>query len=156
MHIFLLLSLVFFSSNLQARTEGRFLGMQYMINIISAGVDGTFEHTPARIYEQMNVPEQQSMLGPGKALELSKKEMTFICNKKAENNYHCSIMIFKSAAGSFDLQSAQIKYTGEQAKALVAQFFPNKDGSDINITDDSGKFNLVVKPDLFQLTFSNH
>lgn len=149
----LFLSLILVSVNLQARTEGRFLGMQYMINLISAGYDGTFDHTPTRLYEQMDVPEQSSMLGPGKALQVSQKEMSFICNKKAENSYHCSILIFKSPQGSFGLRSAQIKYEGEKAKAIVAQFFPNQDGSDVNITDDTGQFNLIIKPDLFQLTF---
>lgn len=154
MRKFLFLSFVLVSLNLQARTEGRFLGMQYMINLTSSGFDGVFDHTPARLYEQMNVPEQSSFIGPGKALQVSQKEMSFICSKKAENNYHCSILIFKSAQGSFGPRSAQIKYQGEQAKAIVSQFFPNQDGSDVNITDDTGQFNLVIKPDLFQLTFA--
>lgn len=152
----LFLSFILSSLNLQARTEGRFLGMQYMINMVSASYDGTFDHTPTRLYEQMNVPEQSSMLGPGKALQVSQKEMSFICNKKAENNYQCSILIFKSPHGSFGLRSAQIKYEGEKAKVVVAQFFPNQDGSDVNITDDTGQFNLVIKRDLFQLTFEAH
>ena len=63
-------------------------------------------------------------------------------------------MIFKSAQGSFAPRSAQIKYQGEAAKAIVAQFFPNQDGSDVNITDDTGQFNLMIKPDFFQITFA--
>ncbi|AZZ37077.1 hypothetical protein CIK05_09825 [Bdellovibrio sp. qaytius] len=125
-----------------------------MINLVSNSFDGTFDHTPARIYGQMNVSEQNSMLGPGKVLVVSQKEMTFICNKKAENTYQCSILIFNSAFGKIGFRSAFIKYTGSQARDMFNQFYPNEDGSDINITDDTGQFNLIVRPDLFQLKFS--
>lgn len=152
----LFLSFVLLGFNVHARTEGRFLGVNYMINITSQNFDGSFSDTPAYLYKQMNVPEQQSMMGPGKALEVSNKELSFICSKKAENNYHCSILVFNSSQGNFSFHSAQIKYTGEKAKAVVAQFFPNEDGSDINLTDDTGQFHLVVKPDLFELTFESH
>ncbi|MES2801177.1 MAG: hypothetical protein V4654_01685 [Bdellovibrionota bacterium] len=124
-----------------------------MINLISNSFDGTFDHTPARIYEQMNVPEQNSMLGPGKALAVSQKEMTFICNKKQENVYHCSFIVFNSSFGKIGFKSAIVTYTGDKAKSMFDQFFPNQDGTDINITDDTGQFNLVVRPDLFQLKF---
>lgn len=154
MKSFLFLSLILISVNLQARTEGRFLGQQYMINLVSQGFDGTFDHTPARLYQQMNVPEQNSMLGPGKALVVSQKEMTFVCSKKAENNYHCSFIVFNSAFGKIGFKSALVKYTGAKAQEVFAQFFSNEDGSEINITDDTGQFNLVIKPDFFQLKFN--
>ena len=154
MKTFLFLSLILISTHVQARTEGRFLGLQYMINITSSSIDGTFDHTPARLFEQMNVPEQSSMLGPAKALVVSQKEMTFICNKKQENNYHCSIIIFKSNFGTIGFKSALVKYTGAKAQEMFAQFFPNQDGSEINITDDTGQFNLIVRPELFQLKFN--
>lgn len=151
---FLLLSILFFVLNLEARTEGQFFGQQYMINISSRSVDGTFDHTAARLFEQMNVPEQNSFLGPGKALSVSQKEMTFICNKKQENQFQCSIMIFNSAFGKIGFNSANIKYTGEKASEMFQQFFPNEDGSEIKITDDTGRFNLIVKPDLFQIIYA--
>lgn len=150
----LFLGLILSSLNLHARTEGRFLGMQYMINITSSGIDGIFDHTPARIFEQMNVPEQGSMLGPGKALVTSQKEFTFICNKKAENNYHCSFIVFNSAYGKIGFKSANLKFTGAKAQEMYSQFHPNEDGSEINITDDTAQFNLIVRPDLFQLQFN--
>lgn len=154
MRILLFLSCFVVSLNLFARAEGRYLGLNYMINLVSTEFDGSFDHTPARLYAQMNVPEQQSFLGLGKALQVSKKEMSFICSKKAENNYQCSILIFNSPQGSIALRSAQIKYTGEQAKAITSQFFLNEDGSDLVITDDSGQFNLIMRSDFFQLTFN--
>ncbi len=156
MNKLLFLSFILVSFNLQARTEGRFLGQQYMINLISNSFDGTFDHTPAQIYEQMNVSEQNSFLGPGKVLTVSQKEMTFVCNKKQENVYHCSFIVFNSAFGKIGFNSAIVKYTGDKAKEVYAQFFPNQDGSDINITDDTAQFNLIVRPDLFQLNFKSN
>lgn len=144
------------SLNLLARTEGRFLGQQYMINMISFGYDGTVDFTPHKIFRQMNVSEQSSLIGPGKVLETAREEISFICSKKKENDYHCSVIIFNSAFGKINFKSASLKYTGEKAQSLYAQFFPNDDGSEIVFQDDTGQFKLLVQPDLFQLTFNAH
>lgn len=154
MRQFLFLSLLLGSLNLQARTEGRFSGVQYIIKFISVNLDATNDHFPTTVYEKMNVPEQQTVMGPGKVIEVDEKEMSFMCNKKGENSYHCIVLVRQSAHGSFGLRSAQVKYTGEKAKAMAAQFFPDEEGgSELHMTDPTGQFNLIVTPDLFHLTY---
>ena len=61
-----------------AMTNGRFLGQQFMINIAAQNPDGGSDDFPRALFDVMNVPIQDSMLGPGKVLKTPDKTLNFI------------------------------------------------------------------------------
>ena len=152
--VFLLILTSFKPLVVKAETVGRFTGMQYMINIVTDSRNGQVDDLPGIMYKTMNVPPQNSFLGLGKALATQKGELSFICSLKQNSKYHCSIMVFSTKNTKIDRQSAFIEYKGEQARALYEQFTPYDDSGIIHFVDEDKLFQVISKPDLFQLSYN--
>ncbi|MEN0058696.1 MAG: hypothetical protein AAGB31_07665, partial [Bdellovibrio sp.] len=101
--LLILVSITAFCSLGKAVTKGQFVGRQMIINISSAAYDGSVDGSPQILFEAMNRPEQDSILGRGKALEVAKNILNFVCAKRGENNYQCSIYIHQSEVGRVSL-----------------------------------------------------
>lgn len=132
-------------------TRGQFAGMQMIVNITSGMYDGTVDGSPQNLYLLMNRPEQETMLGKGKVLEAPKKMLNFICARRGENNYHCSIYIHQSNVAQIAPGKALLDVRGDQARALFEQFHSG-DGR-VSYRDEEGVFAIEATPERFVLKF---
>ncbi|UXR63581.1 hypothetical protein EZJ49_10890 [Bdellovibrio bacteriovorus] len=134
-----------------AGTRGQFLGMQFIVNIASVMYDGSNDSSPQILFEAMDRPEQDSMIGRGKVLESPQKVLNFICARKGENNYHCAIYIHKSALGRIAPGKAYFDARGEQARALFEQF--HTENGRLSFKDGDGLFQIEATPERFVMKF---
>lgn len=149
---FLILALLSLSfSKALAVTKGQFMGMQMIVNIASKNYDGSVDGSPQVLFEAMDRPEQDSFLGRGKALEAPQKVLNFICARKGDNNYQCSIYIHKSNLGRIGMNSAYFEARGDEAKALFQQFY-SKDGV-YSFKDEASTFLIYATPERFVIKF---
>lgn len=149
--LFLFLSLSFTSAF--AVTKGQFMGRQMIINIASTQYDGSVDGTPQSLFEVMNRPEQDSFLGKGKALEAPQNVLNFVCARRGENNYQCSIYVHQSAYGRIAPGKAYFEMKGDQAKALFDQFHTN--GANFSFRDEASTFAIWATPARFVIQFSD-
>ncbi|WP_374080354.1 hypothetical protein [Bdellovibrio bacteriovorus] len=147
--LFALLSLSF--SNSFAVTRGQFVGLQMLVNIWSSSYDGSVDGSPQVLYAAMDRPEQDSMVGRGKALDMPQKVLNFICAKKAENNYQCSITIHRSNFASIAPGKAQFVARGEDAKAMFEQF--HTQNGRFSYRDEMSTFSIEATPEIFVMKF---
>lgn len=147
--IFAFLSLTI--ANAHAVTKGQFMGLQMIVNVSSVMYDGTVDGSPQVLFEGMDRPEQDSFLGRGKALEAPQKVLNFICAKRGENNYQCSIYIHQSSLGRISPGKAYFEARGEEAKALFQQFYA-KNGV-YSFKDEAGTLIIYATPERFVIKF---
>lgn len=136
----------------QAGTRGQFLGMQFIVNIASVMYDGSNDSSPHVLFEAMDRPEQDSMIGRGKVLEAPKKVLNFICARKGENNYQCSIYIHNSPSARIGPGMAHFEARGAEARALFEQF--HTEDNYFTYQDDDGLFLIEATPDRFVMKFN--
>ncbi|WII70986.1 hypothetical protein QJS83_10990 [Bdellovibrio sp. 22V] len=152
MRLILLTLLALFSvSQAQAITRGQFTGMQFMVNIASVAYDGSNDSSPQILFDAMDRPEQDSMLGRGKTLEAPQKVLNFICARKGENNYQCSIYIHQSSFGRIAPGKARFDVRGEQAKALFEQF--HSQNGRFTFRDEANTFGIEATPERFVMVY---
>ncbi len=133
----LFLGVLLLSVSSQAVTRAQFFGSQMMINISSVMYDGTNDGSPQALFNLMDRPEQDSVVGRGKVLEAPQKVLNFICAHRGENNYQCSIYIHRSAFSAIAPKKASFVAEGEFAASLFSQFhsengrvsYHNEDGT---------------------------
>lgn len=147
--IFALLSLSF--SNALAVTQGQFMGAQMVINITSAQYDGSVDGSPQVLFEAMDRPEKETMIGRGKVLEAPKKVLNFLCGRRAENNYQCSIYIHQSSLARIGIGKAYFEARGEQAKAFFEQF--HSQNGVFSYKDEGNTFVIYSTPERFVIKF---
>ncbi|KHD88881.1 MAG: hypothetical protein OM95_07130 [Bdellovibrio sp. ArHS] len=147
--LFALISLSVSSS--MAVTRGQYLGMQMIINIASVSYDGTVDGSPQELFLAMDRPEQDSILGRGKALEAPQKVLNFICAKKGENNYQCSIYIHKSNVARIGPGKAHFEVRGAEAQALFAQF--HSEQGLFTYKDEAQTFAIHATPERFVMWY---
>ncbi|WP_413944730.1 hypothetical protein [Bdellovibrio sp. HCB-162] len=148
--LFALLSLSFSTSF--ATTRGQFVGLQMLVNIWSTSYDGSVDGSPQVLFEAMDRPEQDSMVGRGKVLDTPQKVLNFICAKKGENNYQCSITIHRSNFASIGPGKAQFVARGADAKAIFEQFHTQNDR--FSYRDEMSTFSIEATPDIFVMKFN--
>lgn len=108
----------------------------------------------------MNVPEQPSIIGPGKAIVTEGKELNFVCGKR-NGKTTCSITLnMKGPRGPewIRLEPAtkrmHFRATGADAAALFPQIFT--DQGKFEFTSVDGKFFLSVHEDHFEIRYDEH
>ena len=152
--IILLLFCILTFNTVQARVDGRFIGTQFLINVVTESYDGHNDDTPGVIYKAMNVPPQNSFLGMGKAIKNPKGDLSFICTAKAQEKFQCSFIIFNNQYSKISSNQAVVEFNGEKAEALYKQFSPFDGSDEIKIIDNSGLFKLEINPSLFRMSFN--
>lgn len=150
---YLILSiLISWTTAAQAVTQGRFFGMHMMINISSKFYDGSFDDTAYTLFKAMNVPIQDSMIGPGKSLKAAEKTLNFICAQRGEENFQCTLFIFPTAWGQIAQGKASFVVTGSEARAFSEQFhLPN---GEFSLMNPEGTLRIDVQNELFSIKFN--
>lgn len=92
---------------------------QVMITVYRGRLGGSDSDARA-LFEAMNVPIQDSLLGPGKAIEDSTKALSWVCGDKGKDGFQCTFMFKKSGATRVRTNPIEVEYhvTGQEAQAL--------------------------------------
>lgn len=151
MKLFIFMCLSLSVTSVFATTKGQFMGMQMVVNVASVNYDGTVDGSPQVLFEAMDRPEQDSILGRGKALEAPQKVLNFICAKRGENNYQCSIYVHKSNLGRIGPGKAYFEVRGDEAKLYFQQFYA-KEGV-FSFKDEAGTLIIYATPERFVIKF---
>ncbi|HEX7672578.1 MAG TPA: hypothetical protein VF412_00335 [Bdellovibrio sp.] len=145
-------TLIFLSAGFaQAMTQGQFLGGQFMINMTAQNPDGSGDESPQKLFTAMNVPIQDSMLGPGKSLKTDQKIMNFICANRSNGGYTCMLMLQRSASAQLGLHRATLELEGDSAIATAAQFF--LDHGTYRFVNEEKTLQVLVTPTTFSIHF---
>lgn len=136
----------------QATTTGRFVGPQMLLGLVSHGYDGSVDSSPQRLYELMDRPIQESMMGKGKSLATEKKILNFVCSDRGQGNFSCAINIHKSPFSQVSAQKATFEARGEDARHLFSQF--HSQNGRISFRDESNLFMIEATPESFLMVYS--
>lgn len=95
-----------------------------MVQILPRDSFGNFDNDSVDIYQALNLPVQDSLLGPGKSFKTENQDLNFSCAIR-QGNYECSIVFVKSPNVVFDRRNQLVKYEvrGPAAEELKKVFF---------------------------------
>jgi hypothetical protein len=121
----------------EAATRASFFGVGAMVQIWPQNPGGPADSDSFDIYRAMNVPVQDSIIGPGKAIQTSDRALSFQCAIRNNVSYECSIVFNRSANLKLDIVNKKIKYevTGIMAEDLRQKFFLKDDVFHFKSTD---------------------
>lgn len=114
-----------------------------MVNIVAVGPDGLEDTDYQTLFEALDLPVQNTLMGPGKGFRSSKNEISFTC---APQRKQCSIVFSRSAYLNIDSshQQFQFKVSGEAAQ-FFAQIFPKN----FNFLATDGLLQIQSSDELF-------
>lgn len=104
--------------------------------ILSGKEDNDF----ADLYKIMNVPEQDSSMGKGKAIKTADKAFNLVCSLSREL---CQVVVNKHTSVVIDAPAQYLKFTatGVLAAELKAQFLTDANG-ELNFISSDRKFRI--------------
>jgi hypothetical protein len=152
--LILLVILSFLDISAAAATKAHFFGIQAMVQIVSAEASGNADQDGVEVYRSMNVPIQDTVIGPGKAIITPDKVLRFTCGIRNSSIYECSILIQRSAASRLDPIGKKIEYRlqGTEAEFVRNLFYLNQGEYHFKSTD--GLMKMDVSPGSFVFIYS--
>jgi hypothetical protein len=147
MKISMLALILFFSVCSQALTQGRFLGMQGMVTLTSQGPNGPIDGDAEDLFAYMNVPIQETSMGPGKIIKAENKVFNLLCANSKNQGYICSLVLNRSPHTKLSAKEISYEVKGVDALNLSRQFFV-KGGKYVFKTTDN-LFKIEVSEDHF-------
>ncbi|MFP5519760.1 MAG: hypothetical protein ACLGGX_07645 [Bdellovibrionia bacterium] len=106
-----------------AATSGKLTGLTGMINIVSQQYGEGPDTDALVLFEDMNVPVQDSFLGPGKSIVSKDRALNFVCAERgARGGPTCTIMINRSANSILSRGRIGFRVTGDQAWEFSSKF----------------------------------
>jgi hypothetical protein len=150
--LLLILPFLIFNSA-QTLTRAHFLGLQAMIQLIPSDASGANDLDSVNVYRAMNVPIQDSVLGPGKAIVTNDRILNFICAVRNNSGYECTIFLQRGSMVEMDPLKKIIKYqvSGALADELRLKFFLNQQQYKFTSTD--GLFRIEAVPGSFTVYY---
>lgn len=146
-----LLALLIFSQS-HAFTRLQFVfDRQALVIVTNHSPEGQLDPDSAHLFELMNVPAQDSFLGPGKAIVSENKDLSFVCGTEPGHGPMCTIVFNPSSRVHWDASRQTIHYqmSGEEAKDVSTKW-KTKNGSLEFISSDR-KIRMNVLDDEFRL-----
>ncbi|GIL18730.1 MAG: hypothetical protein BroJett040_24810 [Oligoflexia bacterium] len=130
------------------------IGGQQVLIVIAGGQYEGPDTDAAELYRRMNVPPQDSFIGPGKSIVTEDKNFNFVCSIRQGQGTQCSIVLKRSENVQINPAKKYARYyvQGAQAKTLSEKFTLNQDGQWLFETVD-GKFKMAINSDNFLLEF---
>jgi len=155
--VFLLTLLIALSSTAAAVTRAQFSGPYGVIRILARDFSGATDPDGQNLFNAMNVPQKNSVLGMGKAIETEDRGLQFICANRPQVGHECSIFIHNSEFASVDSIRKVMRYkiTGEKADKYGALFHRDAKGVYAFNSSDSS-FSVHIEPGSFEVYFSQN
>lgn len=152
-----MLVFIILSSSVVARaiTRGQFVGPYGIIRVLSQDATGVTDSDGQILYDAMDVPVKNSMIGPGKAIQTTDKGMQFICANRQNAGYECSIFVHNTPQSIVDPVNHVMSYklTGEKANAYVKLFKVNSQEEFSFISADR-TLKVQAKKNYFEVRFA--
>lgn len=152
-----ILSLFIMSSTVvaQAFTRAQFVGPYGIIRVLVKDFLGTVDTDGQVLFEAMDVPQQDSMLGPGKSIETDDRALQFICANRPQTGYECAIFIHNQAAGRVDTFRKMMSYKvhGEAAQRYAKLFKTDAQGQFKFVSVD-GSLRVNISRESFEVLYN--
>lgn len=118
---------------------------QVMITVYRGRLGGSDSDARA-LFDAMNVPVQDSLLGPGKAIEDSTKALSWVCGDKGKDGVQCTFMFKKSGATRVRTNPIEVEYraTGQEAQALFNLVHFNQPNGAFEFQNEEGTLNISI------------
>lgn len=148
----MVLLLLAFSSQSYAIARAQFLGMQAMINVTNPSL-GDLDPDAIDLYRAMNVPIQDSFLGPGKAIVIGNKLLNLTCVSRRDKGFECSFLIQRSPQTTIDSSRGFIRFvsSGVEAEEVFRKF--NLSGGSFKYTSIDQRLTISAEPNQFVLQY---
>lgn len=155
--LLLVLVILSVSAMAQAITRGQFVGPYGIIRVLAQDAMGSSDTDGQLLFEAMDVPVKNSMIGPGKSIETEDKGMQFICAHRLNVGYECSIFVHNRAGGAVNPVTRMMSYkvTGEKANTYGKLFKVNSQ-QEYNFVSIENNFKVQVKPNYFEVQYSEN
>lgn len=134
--VFFFISLIFSSSCFAATRLQFFIGDRNAMALITpADSSGNSDSDSSDLYQVMNVPEQDTMLGKGKSIISVDRDFNLICG---EYRNQCQVILNRSPHVLISGLKKQMSFiiTGDAAARLTEQFKLNSKGEAYFMTTD--------------------
>lgn len=149
--LFLVLSL---GVSAQAVTRAQFVGPYGIIRIVAKDYSGMTDTDGQILFEQMNVPVRDSIIGPGKSIEAADKGLQFICANRHELGFECSIFVHKKGHGAVNASRKLMQYKVEGPEAdIYSKLFKVDEKGQLLFVSQEGYFKVEVKPQYFEVLY---
>lgn len=138
----------------QALTRGQFVGPYGIIRIVAKDFTGAADSDGQILFEAMDVPQKDSILGPGKVIEPADRGLQFICANRPQIGYECSIFIHQKGHGSVNSlkKTMQYKVLGDEAN-VYGKLFKTDANGEFHFISVDGLLKVNVGPGLFEVLF---
>ncbi len=140
------------STQVLAATRAQFFGMQGMINIASPSL-GEPDSDAKTMMNDMNVPVQGGLTGPGKSIVAEAQTLSYICGERGPGQVQCSIFIQRSEHSKLSPSLMKYEVFGETAATLHSQFNPNTEDGNYKFVSVDGLFQVEATPEHFLVQY---
>ncbi len=137
MKSFSFIFVIVFSISGWSVTRATFFGVGAMIQLIPQNPGGAADSDSLDLYKAMNVPVQETMLGPGKAIQSPDQALNLSCAIRNNISHECSIVLNRSKYLRLDPINKKIKFhiTGTMADEIRRKFFLTNEEFHFKSTD---------------------
>lgn len=134
--LFILATLLFTTTQAQARVDGRFLAFIGMIAVNDRVMGQVTDDDPQRLHAVMNVPEEEKGGHKAKTIKFADKKFTLLCSTRNAGEVVCSIVVKKGPQGTVDASRGVIRFValGEEAAALHKLFHADPQSGKVEYT----------------------
>lgn len=153
---FIFLSWLLVSTQAFAITHGYFIGLnsQGMIMLTEQDRTGGNDNDAYHLFEAMDVPIQNSFLGPGKAIVTADRGLNFVCAHRTSGEYQCSITINAGKDGKVSKSNGSIYYKATGDKGIeVSKLFKANSDKGYYFESSDGLFKVWARPTEFILQY---
>ncbi len=128
---------------------------QAMITVYKSRLGGS--DSDARVlFDSMNVPIQDGMMGPGKAIKDAGQILSWVCGDKGKDGYQCTFMIQKNARTKISSNPVRVRYevSSTEAADLGLLVVPNQTDGTFKFTNEEGTLAIESSIDRFVITYA--
>ncbi len=108
----IILLAILLSQTSEARIQFSFFQLNRQAMIVTTDEPGD-EPISEFLYQQMNVPPQDSFIGPGKSWSTPQKEFNMVCSLSPSQGNHCTFIVQNQKGAHLDPNKGVIIYTAE-------------------------------------------
>ncbi len=140
----LLLVLACASAPAFAYTQPVFTGNAGMVLVRNPPLGESPDEDAVRLFLFMNVPPQDTMLGPGKNINTTDQIFNLVCGDRGKQGYLCNVIVRPSARSRVSLVERSFVFAtnGEEARTLHGLFHPDVSGV-VNYTSQDGSLHIT-------------
>ena len=151
---FALFLALFLSTNSFAYTQPVFTGNAGMVLLRNPPPGEGSDDDAIRLFNLMNVPPQDTVLGPGKNINTPDQIFNLVCGNRGAQGFLCNIIVRPSSRSKVSMSQRYISFTatGEEAKWLHSLFYIDENGN-VEFVSQDAKVSIHSRNNIFQMEF---